>query len=101
MNDKDLINRLHDLGAGDTGAPAYLASRVMANLPAREPLQQIFAWFTDTLWKSTAVVATPLILGFTLGISGVLDNSTDDSSEYHGDYLVYADMLEDYSYDEF
>ena len=101
MNDKDLIDQLHELGNHDPGAPTYLAAKVIANLPLRDPFEQALAWFSQTLWKATAAVATPLLIGFTLGISGVANNGADDTAWYDSDYLAYADMLEEYPYDEF
>ena len=99
MNDEELTEHLNALSHNPPGAPAYLTTRILAQLPDHAPLDRVFQWLTAALWRSVAAAAVPIMVGFVLGTTGI-DMQSDDDLWYHTQSLVYADSLEEYDYDE-
>ena len=99
MNDKDFARHLDRLSQIKQAAPDYLALRILANLPSREPLESVFAWLQNSLWRGAVTALIPLLIGFGLG-SGVNINSETQDTWYEAEALVYGEILEEYDYDE-
>ena len=97
MNDNDLDQAFDQLQQQSTKAPPYLAQRVLANLPEREPLDRLWQWFSVSLWRVAAGTALPLLLGVAVGMSSA--GQTEDSWA-EAEALVFADALAEYEYDE-
>ena len=96
MNDEELDRQLDRLSQTRKPAPDYLAPRILANVPAREPIEVIFGWFSAALWRPVAAAMLPLLLGFIAGTGNVEDTDT----WYEAEALVFVDVLEEYDYDE-
>ncbi len=97
MNDDDLDQAFDRLRQQPSKAPPYLAQRVLANLPEREPLDRLWQWFSASLWRVAAGTALPLLLGFAVGISNAVQS---EDSWAEAEALVFADGLVEYEYDE-
>ena len=100
MNDQQLDKHLEQLKQNQVEAPAFLAPRIVANLDDSSPVDQLVARLINPLWRPVALAAFPLLIGFTLGVTGVPSSSGADIW-YEADALVFADEVEAYDYDEF
>lgn len=96
MNDEDFIHELDQLRDLRQTAPAHLAPRILANVSPREPLDRIFAWFGESLWRVAATALLPLAIGFGVGMGNIDERETWSEAET----LVFIDTLEEYGYDE-
>ena len=99
MNDDDFARHLDRLSQTKQIAPDYLAPRILANLPSREPLEAVIAWLRSSVWRGVVTALIPLALGFGLG-SGVNISGDSQDTWYETEALVYGEILEEYDYDE-
>lgn len=99
MNDADFARHLDRLRETRQSAPDHLATRILANLPSREPLEELFAWFSRSLLRGAVTALIPLLVGFGLGSSLNMDAESPDTW-YEAESLVYGEILEEYDYDE-
>jgi len=87
MTDADPL--LQRLQTDQARAPAYLASRITANLPQRDPLDEVFGWVQGRLWRGAALVVLPLAVGFFAA------QSFEQPNAYSPDSLLYVDGIEE------
>lgn len=87
--DEQLAEAFAQLHRDTHGAPPWLASRIMANLPANLPTK--VAWY-DWLFahplRWSSMTACSLLLGLGLGMSGAQSDSSLDNEA-----LLFADTL--------
>ncbi len=93
---KALERDLERLRASRPAAPAYLQERIMANLPERDPWQDLLDWLRASTWRPVAAAALPLLLGFTVGLTAGDDLELEPTTES----LIFAEVWEAYETDE-
>lgn len=96
LKDRELDVVLEQLANQQNGAPAYLAARIVANLPEPSAFDHIKTWLHGSAWRGATALLLPLALGFVLGLNNVeVDNSWAESES-----LVFADSLLEYDNSE-
>lgn len=96
MSDLQLDARLEQLAHQQTGAPTYLASRIVANLPEPTTFDHILIWLRGSAWRGATALVLPLALGFVVG----LNNVDVDESWAESESLVFADSFLEYDNSE-
>ncbi len=87
---------LERLREAQPAAPAYLKERIVANLPERDPGQELLDWLRASAWRGVTAAALPLLLGFAIGLSAGDDAELDMET----DSLIFAEVWEAYQTDE-
>ncbi len=87
---------LERLRASQPAAPAHLKERIIANLPERDPWQDLFDWLRASAWRGVTAAALPLLLGFAVGLAA----GDDPELELATDSLIFAEVWEAYETDE-
>ena len=100
MNEEQLNHHLDELRRNEPQAPPHLVARIIANTPEATALERVAGWLTAALWRGAVVTATPLLVGFALGMGGSGADDRDLSAWYAAEDLVYARTIEEYDYDE-
>ncbi len=96
LKERELDDALEKLANQQSGAPAYLASRIVANLPEPTAFDHIKIWLHGSAWRGATALILPLALGFVLG----LNNVDVDESWAESESLVFADSLLEYDNSE-
>jgi len=100
MNDQEFEQLLERAQQPKHQAPDYLATKILANLPTQEPFEQLFSWFGASIWRGALTALLPLALGFSLGV-GIGSNDAQEQDPWlDTESLMFADVLEEYDFDE-
>ena len=90
LSDEELEQRFAELADRPVEkAPAYLRTRIMANLAETNADAHKHSWLIAFNWRTAFATAAPLVLCFSLGFS--VGFTTEDSSTYELDDLLYAE----------
>jgi hypothetical protein len=100
MNEQEFEQLLEHTNQPNSQAPEYLASRILASLPTREPIDQVFFWLGASLWRGALTALLPLAIGFGLSFGFDLKAVQEQDPWFETEALMYADALEEYDLDE-
>jgi hypothetical protein len=100
MNDQELNRLLEQIQQSSSQTPEYLAKKIIANLPERTPLDRMLDFLTANIWRPLATAALPLLIGFTLGVSGEPGGQPETQIWFEAESILFAESYEEYTNDE-
>lgn len=84
-----LLDEEHQVSPG-------LERRILANLPANDGLQRVFAWAVTSFARLAAAAAIPLVLGFAVGFGQDTGTAAFDEDVVT---LAFAESFEDWNHE--
>ena len=94
MTDQQLQKRLDAYSNTSISAPPELAKRIMAQI-AERPTPPLLNWLLESLWRTASLGVLPIVLGFSLGMSNIVETSSN-TMDVDVEAIIYLSEVEEF-----